>query len=181
MTVNREEFGAYLAARIADARMSRRRVARRAGLDEGTVRNYLKGQIPQDAQDNLISLADALGVDRAEMMAAAGVEASRTLLTRPSRLDEPSTDELLRMLRERIEDAARASRLPQTQFTDAQIRARGRLIVRLDVTADEVREQGDVTAADAICELVEAMKDQMTAAMEAEISEDQARRPQPGK
>lgn len=177
-----------MAARIQDSGLSQRRVAERARVDEGTIRAYLKGYVMRRGARietpptvaTVIRIADALEVDRAEMLAAAGLEAPRHLLEGPARNGEPSNDDLIEMLRRRLETGTRKQSLPVVELSDAQVRWRGRMIVRLGIVAEEAREQGDASAADALADLVDSLKAQLEAAMAEEFSGDQSQHPQPG-
>lgn len=188
VTSDHGAFGDYLAARIHDSGLSQRRVAERAGVDEGTIRAYLRGYVVRRGAQivtpptvpTVIRIADALEVDRAEMLAAAGLDAPRHLLERQPPSGEPGNDELIELLRRRLEGPTQG-RLPVVELTDPQIRWRGRLIVRLETVADEAREIGDESAAEALCGIADALNAQLEAAMAAEISEAQNRHPQPGK
>ena len=190
MTDSSAGFGPYLEARIRESGLSQRRIAELAGVDEGTIRAYVRGYTKRRGIKidvsltvaTVVKLADALEVNRAEMLGAAGLEVPTRVLAQQPRPGEPSNDQLLEILRRRLEapdlGPANGERFdPSRRLTNEQIRTRGAAIAALKTAANRARAAGDDEAADAICELVGAMDAQLVAMTAAEVSEARLARP----
>ncbi len=186
MTENYGAFGSYLDSVIKDAGLSYREAASLAGVSDATVRAYVRGFVERKGTPianpptvrTVLKLAAVPGFDPVEGLRHAGLPVPKRLpLMRKAQA--LSLEDLLDEIRARAESAQMTAPLRPQQLTDEQIKARGRSIVRLNGLASEAREVGDDSAADALCELVDALSAQLDAAMAEEISDARSSRRPP--
>lgn len=180
-------FGTRLDAEIKASGLSVHQVAKRAGISEGIIRSYVRGYIARaggripvpPTVPTVVKLADALRIQRADLLREAGLEAPARVLAQQPDHGALSVDELLNILRERLEGRplTGVGRFdPKRVLTTEQVTLRGQLIAGLNKIADQARDGGDDVAADAICDLVEAMDNQLTEMSREEVRQAQGRR-----
>lgn len=173
-------FEAYLRARIDERGLSNYEAANLAGVSEGTIRKYTNPEDKSAREPRTIRrIARGLKLDPADLFERAGLPIPPDLASpEPEATRDLTLADLLDAIKSRFEKATAPAEkpLPPARLTDAQIRWRGRLIVRLETVAEEARDLQDNSAAAALCEMAEMFKEHLEAATAAEISEAQAQR-----
>lgn len=188
MSDDNEAFGPWLERELRDRGLSNRAAARLTGVSDVTISDYIRGY--KDKRTNggytrttvkltvpvLAQLARGLGIEPAVLFGKAGLPVPQGLAAFRADAALLTNAELLSLLKDRLDAPTTHMELPPVELTDAQVRWRGRLIVRLETVADEAREIGDDSAAAALCDMAETFKANLEAATAAEISEAQAQR-----
>jgi transcriptional regulator with XRE-family HTH domain len=179
-------FGPYLADQIRDSGLSQRKVAQRAGISEGRVRQLIDGyskshgvKTPvQTTHATIAALSRALGFPLREGLELAGLEAPDNLPDES--LAASSVEQILAELGRRwaqvdpsFEPASASLVRPMTL---AELRARSQTITRLDGLAREVREAGDEKGAERIAALAASLNRELEIADAAEVRGSRGKR-----
>lgn len=179
-------FGPYLADQIRDSGLSQRKVAQRAGISEGRVRQLIDGyskshgvKTPvQTTYATIAALSRALGFPLRTGLELAGLDVPDSLPDES--LAACSVEQILAELGRRwarvdpsIESASQASSRPMSL---AELRARSQTITRLDGLAREVGEAGDENGADRIAALSVSLNRELEIADAAEVRGSRRRR-----
>jgi len=181
-------FGPYLADQIRDSGLSQRKVAQRAGISEGRVRQLIDGyskshgiKTPvQTTHATIAALSRALGFPLREGLELAGLEVPDNLPDKS--LAACSVEQILAELGRRwaqVDPSIQAGAAPFAQpgpMSLAELRARSQTITRLDTLAREVREAGDEKGADRIAGLSVSLNRELELADAAEVSRPRRRR-----
>jgi transcriptional regulator with XRE-family HTH domain len=183
-------FGTFLDEHLRASGLTKRAVARLAGVSDTTVRNAVAGysesagvRTPyRPSVDVIVKLADALDFDLGEGLRLAGHDEAAALSMRRRRrsavvLEGYTVEQLLGELRERYADLtarAKAGGLPAGQLDPGSFRARGRTISRLEALAEDSRRAGDGVAAAALADLASSLNQQLEAADAASAASEAA-------
>lgn len=179
-------FGPYLADRIRESGLSQRKVAQRAGISEGRVRQLIDGyskshgvEIPvQTTHATIAALSRALGFPLRTGLELAGLEVPQSLPD--DSLAATSVEQILAELGRRWAqvDASMGPASPPLAppMTLAELRARSQTITRLDALAREVREAGDPNGADRIAALSASLNTELEVTDAAEVRGSRAKR-----
>jgi hypothetical protein len=184
------EFGPYLADRIRESGLSRRKVARRAGISEGRVRQLIDGYSQSHGvrtpvgttYPTVVALSRTLGFPLREGLRLAGIAVSANLPDSDAEsLSSSSVEQLLAELGRRWEKASPLSEPPSEveaprPMSLAELRSRSQTITRLDALARETREAGDEIGADEIAALSAKLNHALELADATEVKRSRGRR-----
>ncbi len=185
-------FGPYLADRIRESGLSQRKVAQRAGISEGRVRQLIDGYSQSHGvktpvgttYSTIAALTRTLGFPLGKGLRLAGIAGAVKIpdVDEPAEsLSSSSMEQLLAELGRRWEQAGppseRASELAvQAPLSLAELRARSQTITRLDALAREAREAGDEIGADEIAALSARLNHALELADATEVRRSRERR-----
>ncbi len=178
-------FGPYLADRIRDSGLSQRKVALRAGISEGRVRQLIDGYSKshgvktrvQTTHATIAALSRALGFPLRTGLELAGLEVPGNLPDES--LAACSVEQLLGELGRRwarVDPSIEPALVPSRPMSLAELRARSQTITRLDALAREVGEAGDQIGADRIATLSASLNRELEFADAAEAQVRGSRR-----
>ena len=184
-------FGPYLADRIRESGLSQRKVARRAGISEGRIRQLIDGYSQSHGvrtpvgttYPTIVALSRTLGFPLREGLQLAGIAVPANLPdTAPAgSLSSSSVEQLLAELGRRWALVGPASEpapelLAPRPMSIAELRARSQTITRLDALARETREAGDEIGADEIAALSAKLNHALEFADATEVKRSRGRR-----
>jgi transcriptional regulator with XRE-family HTH domain len=190
-------FGPYLADRIRDSGLSQRKVAQRAGISEGRVRQLIDGYSTSHGvktpvgttYPTIVALSRTLGFPLREGLELAGLDVPANVSdsAEPSESISSSTVEQLlaelgrrwAQLQPASEPGSEVPAGPQP-MTLSELRARSQTITRLDALAREARQAGDESGADKIAALSTSLHHDLELADATEIRESRGKRAQHG-
>lgn len=92
----RGTWPAYVKAAREGAGLTKTELGRRVGVDRGTVARWESGQRKPDSPAVVATVADVLGLDREEALAAAGFRPGAAAPPEPTRAPDPELDRIRR-------------------------------------------------------------------------------------
>jgi transcriptional regulator with XRE-family HTH domain len=190
------QFGPYLADRIRESGMSQRKVAQRAGISEGRIRQLIDGYSQSHGvrtpvgttYPTIVALSRTLGFPLRDGLRLAGIAVPANIpdIDEPSEsLSSSSIAQLLTELSRRWAKVGPASESgPEAAeprpMSLAELRARSQTITRLDALAREARATGDEVGADDIAALSAKLNHALELADATEVKRSRVRRAQLG-
>jgi transcriptional regulator with XRE-family HTH domain len=189
-------FGPYLANRILESGLSQRKVAQRAGISEGRVRQLIDGYSQSHGvrtpvgttYSTIVALSKTLGFPLREGLQLAGIAVPANIPEDDApaeSLSSSSVEQLLAELARRwaqvrpTSEPAPEVAVPRAMSL-AELRARSQTITRLDALARETREAGDESGADEIAALSAELNHALELADATEVRRPGGKRAQLG-